>query len=193
MDAALPADRIEEGEFLHTAQPPSTNPTTKSKAKNGHVKKDGHKHNKNTSVDSDEIASFPLIDEDGRPIPRKHRRTPSSVTQEYIPKKNTCVNASITLASIATATLMIVLFVFVANVENFHELIHSSPHPSTPPVTQPDGSKNLIVAQNGAVAADSEVCSKAGVSMLSKGGNAVDAAIATTLCLGSVKLGNAAA
>ena len=38
--------------------------------------------------------------------------------------------------------------------------------------------------QNGAVAADHEVCSKVGVSVLVKGGNAVDAAVATTLCLG---------
>ena len=37
---------------------------------------------------------------------------------------------------------------------------------------------------NGAVAADHEVCSKVGVSVLVKGGNAVDAAVATTLCLG---------
>lgn len=37
---------------------------------------------------------------------------------------------------------------------------------------------------NGAVAADHEVCSKVGTSILIKGGNAVDAAVATTLCLG---------
>jgi gamma-glutamyltranspeptidase len=36
----------------------------------------------------------------------------------------------------------------------------------------------------GAVAADHEACSKLGTSILVKGGNAVDAAVATTLCLG---------
>jgi gamma-glutamyltranspeptidase len=38
--------------------------------------------------------------------------------------------------------------------------------------------------QNGAVASDHEVCSRVGVDLLRKGGNAVDAAVATTLCLG---------
>lgn len=38
--------------------------------------------------------------------------------------------------------------------------------------------------RNGAVAADHESCSKLGTSILMKGGNAVDAAVTTTLCLG---------
>ena len=37
---------------------------------------------------------------------------------------------------------------------------------------------------HGAVAADHDVCSKLGTSILEKGGNAVDAAVGTTLCLG---------
>ena len=40
--------------------------------------------------------------------------------------------------------------------------------------------------QNGAVATDNRICSQIGVSILKEGGNAADAAIAATLCLGVV-------
>ncbi|KAK9760657.1 Gamma-glutamyltranspeptidase 1 [Basidiobolus ranarum] len=48
------------------------------------------------------------------------------------------------------------------------------------------GKVNLAVGKNGAVAADLQICSKAGVQILKSNGNAVDAAIATALCLGTV-------
>ncbi len=38
--------------------------------------------------------------------------------------------------------------------------------------------------QNGIVSSNSEACSKIGSDILMKGGNAVDAAVATTFCLG---------
>lgn len=43
-----------------------------------------------------------------------------------------------------------------------------------------------VEAKNGAVASDDGICSKMGVSILEQGGNAVDAAITTALCVGVV-------
>jgi hypothetical protein len=45
-----------------------------------------------------------------------------------------------------------------------------------------------VVYQHGAVAAEIEICSEAGVNILKAGGNALDAAIAAALCTGCVNL-----
>lgn len=44
-----------------------------------------------------------------------------------------------------------------------------------------------IEVKHGAVAADSRRCSRMGVDILQEGGNAVDAAVATAICLGVVQ------
>ncbi|KAL9557986.1 hypothetical protein MBANPS3_001133 [Mucor bainieri] len=53
---------------------------------------------------------------------------------------------------------------------------------SEPSVTTP----HLVVGQQGAVAVELETCSEAGLEILKKGGSAVDAAIASALCIGVV-------
>lgn len=46
----------------------------------------------------------------------------------------------------------------------------------------------LIQARNGAVASENKRCSDIGVDVLKDGGNAVDTAIAATLCIGVVNM-----
>ncbi|KAI5794150.1 gamma-glutamyltranspeptidase [Pyronema domesticum] len=51
-----------------------------------------------------------------------------------------------------------------------------------------DDSELLVTAKHGVVASDVDVCSQIGVDTLKKGGNAVDAAIATAACIGTVNM-----
>ncbi|KAI0374193.1 gamma-glutamyltranspeptidase [Pilatotrama ljubarskyi] len=46
----------------------------------------------------------------------------------------------------------------------------------------------LVRATNGAVASENELCSEIGVDVMKEGGNAVDAAVSTTLCIGVVNM-----
>ncbi len=55
----------------------------------------------------------------------------------------------------------------------------------------PSASKNpayIIRATHGAVASENELCSQIGVNTMKAGGNAVDAAVSTTLCIGVVNM-----
>ncbi|CAE6472341.1 unnamed protein product [Rhizoctonia solani] len=68
-----------------------------------------------------------------------------------------------------------------------------SPHPPTPAYPMPTGGTSgprnpayLIKAEHGAVASEAQVCSQIGVDVLKDGGNAIDAAIASNLCIGTV-------
>lgn len=46
----------------------------------------------------------------------------------------------------------------------------------------------LIKAKSGAVASENVMCSEVGVDVMKDGGNAVDAAVATTFCIGVVNM-----
>lgn len=46
----------------------------------------------------------------------------------------------------------------------------------------------LIEAKHGAVSSEHVRCSNMGIDVLKEGGNAIDAAIATTLCVGVVNM-----
>lgn len=46
----------------------------------------------------------------------------------------------------------------------------------------------LVEAENGAVASENKRCSDIGIKVLRAGGNAVDAAVAATFCIGVVNL-----
>eukprot|EP00898_Chlorokybus_atmophyticus_P002614 jgi/Chlat1/3353/Chrsp23S03664 len=59
-------------------------------------------------------------------------------------------------------------------------------HVPAEPCQSDQFTKRAITAANGAVASDDATCSIIGKDMLAEGGNAVDAAIATALCLGVV-------
>jgi gamma-glutamyltranspeptidase/glutathione hydrolase/leukotriene-C4 hydrolase len=56
----------------------------------------------------------------------------------------------------------------------------------SPSTTPPGPPSDPLEFEHAAVAADHELCSKVGSVILKKGGHAVDAAIATALCVGVV-------
>ena len=49
-------------------------------------------------------------------------------------------------------------------------------------------SSHLIEAKHAAVASENKICSVIGVDIIKEGGNAVDAAVATTFCIGAVNM-----
>ncbi|XP_055681546.1 glutathione hydrolase 1 proenzyme-like isoform X2 [Lutzomyia longipalpis] len=57
-------------------------------------------------------------------------------------------------------------------------------HPPNPEVPQPPSPSTQHVFQNAAVCSDSDVCSRIGRDVFTRGGHVVDAAIATMFCLG---------
>ncbi|KAF9452369.1 gamma-glutamyltranspeptidase [Macrolepiota fuliginosa MF-IS2] len=61
-------------------------------------------------------------------------------------------------------------------------------YPSYPGLRDARNPAYLIKASHGAVASENELCSKMGVDVMKQGGNAVDAAISTTLCTGIVNM-----
>lgn len=52
--------------------------------------------------------------------------------------------------------------------------------------TRPRNPAYLIEAENGAVASENKICSDIGIDIMKSGGNAVDAAVGTTFCIGVV-------
>ncbi|KAI9288040.1 gamma-glutamyltranspeptidase [Umbelopsis sp. AD052] len=53
-------------------------------------------------------------------------------------------------------------------------------------IRKPASSSGLVEGKNGAVAVEAEQCSNVGIDILKKGGNAVDSAIASALCIGVI-------
>lgn len=79
----------------------------------------------------------------------------------------------------AIATLVTLGWIFLA------------PHYYGWPTTSGSNTRNpayLVQAKSGAVASENILCSEIGVEVLKDGGNAVDSAVATTLCIGVVNM-----
>ena len=55
-------------------------------------------------------------------------------------------------------------------------------------VSSSDRRVHLVKARHGAVASQNKQCSDIGVDVLKRGGNAVDAAVSTTFCIGVVNM-----
>ncbi|KAG0321730.1 hypothetical protein BGZ97_010557 [Linnemannia gamsii] len=130
-----------------------------------------------SSIDGDEATSL---------LPSQRQQQPSGTSNYNNSKRlSTASNGSgrslsekgrkkiiITLAAISGALIVILVFALVGKV-------------GAPPVIE----KNrpvLIKAKHGAVAAEEIHCSEIGVEVMKEGGNAVDAAIASCLCIGTI-------
>jgi len=77
-----------------------------------------------------------------------------------------------------------VLFIIVAA----GLVVAANPIPGSGPLPGQRHPSYLIHATHGAVASESKTCSNIGVDILKEGGNAVDASIAATLCIGVVNM-----
>lgn len=82
----------------------------------------------------------------------------------------------IRLLTLAVAVL------FVLFLQNSHQC-RNSPHP-----TLTRNPAYPISAKHGAVASENERCSQIGIEVMRDGGNAVDAAISSALCIGVVNM-----
>jgi hypothetical protein len=83
---------------------------------------------------------------------------------------------------------LLVLFLLIATV-TFPRIRQIVPHSGAEEVDH--GLRNpayLIKAKHGAVASENGLCSNIGVEIMKDGGNAVDAAVATTFCVGVVNM-----
>jgi gamma-glutamyltranspeptidase/glutathione hydrolase/leukotriene-C4 hydrolase len=104
---------------------------------------------------------------------------------------------------VLTALASIILIIFIISSTLLLDTVKhptgpfpAPPTPSKSPLPEPPSNlpphervePKLIKAKNGAVATENELCSNIGVDVLKEGGNAVDAAIASTFCIGVVSM-----
>lgn len=107
-------------------------------------------------------------------------------------KRSPCWRAGTCAACIVLIINLVVLSTLL--LDNSKAQHPTGPYPAPPSSGIGTGSQKgrnpayLIEARNGAVASENGLCSEMGVEVLKDGGNAVDAAVATTFCVGVVNL-----
>ena len=110
----------------------------------------------------------------------------------YVSRTRSAFAPSCRTLGYAVGGLVIVIFIVTTSlrIDKVHHPTGPFPSPPSRP-GQPGATRNpayLIEARNGAVASENGVCSEVGVDVLKDGGNAVDAAIASTFCIGVLNL-----
>lgn len=84
------------------------------------------------------------------------------------------------------SVILVTLGATPSSVWLFTKSLHAHVAPESPKTTWKVPANDTVESMGAVVAADDARCSEIGVSMLREGGHAVDAAVATALCLGVV-------
>ncbi|GBB98512.1 hypothetical protein RclHR1_03250006 [Rhizophagus clarus] len=104
--------------------------------------------------------------EEGYPPANEDHSLLGHRTEPWKRWKSLCIKISI--------IILIILAGIILDIALFADIFETNEDPK------------LVIARNGAVSAEQEDCSKIGVQILKEGGSAVDAAIASELCIGTI-------
>jgi len=135
-------------------------------------RRSGEDSEHDNELDDDDRAPFLGAATDDPNEPELHRKSPKTRWQVISQKKRNI------LVILLIAIFLMLLFIGAIA----WRVIHRDT------IEGRGNRKILIHAKHGAVASELDTCSNVGVNILREGGNAVDAAIASGICIGSINM-----